>query len=192
MCQARHEGVAIKRRTLFKAALAHGGASLRCMRDLPVTVMVSVGVVLITCGWIASTAVRPPSDNAVYSVAQVRDELLRSPQRLAGQTVWMSGVLQSGATFPCAFTGGACAAAETQLTGSGGDSVARVPVALEPSWPLVTWLRRLPLVGAVGPAAQALQWGTIGTYRVRVQIRRAPGRAAQVTLIVSDVDLQNP
>ena len=89
----------------------------------------------------------------------------------------------------CAFTGGPCEATETWLIEPGGTSAAGVPIVLEPAGPLATWLRHLPLVGAVVPSAQALRWGTIGTYQVRV--RRAPGSAARVTLIVSDADLQS-
>jgi len=42
----------------------------------------------------------------------------------------------------------------------------------------------------VVPAAQALAWDAIGTYRV--QARRAPGRARPVTLIVADIAGQSP
>ncbi len=186
----RGRGIGSTRWIPLGAAIVRLGTTIRRSIDRPVAAMVVVGVLLLAGGWIAPAALRPHGDGAVYSVVQLRADLRRAPRRLLEETVRVRGVLQSEATFPCAFTGGPCIAAETRLTGSGRESAVGFPVVLEPAGPLVTWLRRLPLVHVVSPVPQALRWGTIGTYWVRVH--RAPGTAAGARLIVSDVDPQSP
>ncbi len=173
------------------AAMARAGASVRRALDGPAAAMVVVGMLLIASAWIAPAVLGPPSSSAVYSVAQVRDELAHAPWHLAGQTVWVRGVLQSTVTFPCAFTRGSCEGAEIRLTGEGRDSATGFPLVLEPAAPLALWLRRLPLVGGMS-AVQQPRWGVIGSYQVRVQVRRVPGRTDEATLLASDVDLQSP
>ncbi len=152
-----------------------------------------VGLLAVAaCAWISSTISRALPvglDGPVYTVAQVRDELGRVPARWAGHTVQIRGILQSSPTWPCAFTGETCAAAETQLTDAGtpGTSGAvGLTVTITPEEPLVRWLRRLPLLGPLLPA-QTPRWGTVATYRVAM--RRGPGSGTTIALTMSDATL---
>jgi len=142
------------------------------------------------CAWISSAISRSLPvglDGPVYTVAQVRDGLGRAPARWAGHTIQIRGILQSSPTWPCAFTGGSCAAAETQLTDYVGTPGAAVlTVAITPAEPLVRWLRRLPLLGPIFPS-QTLHWGTVAIYRVAM--RRELGSGTTIALTVPDTTL---
>ena len=189
--RVRHDEQTTTTGTPIGVARARAGASVRRALDGPAAAVVVVGMLVIASAWIASPVLGPPSSSTGYSVAQVRDELAHAPWHLAGQTVRVRGVLQSTVTFPCAFTGGSCEGAEIRLTGEGSDSATGFPLVLEPAAPLALWLRHLPLVGEMS-AVQQPRWGVIGSYQVRVQVRRVPGRTDEAALVASDVDLQSP
>jgi len=149
-----------------------------------------VGLLAVAaCAWISSAISRSLPvglDGPVYSVAQVRNELGRAPAQWAGRTVQIRGILQSSPTWPCAFTGGTCAAAETQLTDAETPGAAGLTVAITPAEPLVRWLRRLPLLGPLFPS-QTPRWGTVATYRVAM--RRGAGSGTTIALTVPDTTL---
>jgi len=149
-----------------------------------------VGLLAVAaCAWISSTISRSLPvglDGPVYTVAQVRDELGRVPAQWAGHTVQIRGILQSSPTWPCAFTGGSCAATETQLIDAGTPGAAGLTVAITPAEPFMRWLRRLPLLGPLLPS-QTLQWGTVATYRV--EMRRGAGSGTAIALAVPDTTL---
>lgn len=201
MDTTRQMRIAITRWTASGWVMARVGAAVRALCAGPVVAPAAVGVILIASACLVPAALHTDAGSTVYSVTQLRATLWHAPPRLAGQTVWVRGVLQSAVADPCAFTGGPCARAETQLTDPGAESASGLPVVLEPAGPLPTWVRCLPLVGTwlrrlplagLMNSPQQPRWGAIGLYQVRVQVQSVSSRAAAATLIAAHVELQDP
>jgi hypothetical protein len=101
----------------------------------------------------------------VYSVAAVQAGLMRQPDAWAGRTVWVRGIAQG-----CGFR------AEFDLCPPAALVDAASPATGQPLWlaqgdasPLRTLVRQIPFLARFAPAPQALHWGLVATYRVRVQ-----------------------
>lgn len=128
----------------------------------------------VLLGGVLLIASRRPSPPPVYSVAALRAGLLRSPGRWVEHTVRVRGVADSR----CQTGSGAglpgrgqpvCSAWRADLQDpAGARATAEVSLLLAPP-ALLTALRRLPLARWLVGAPQQIQWGTLSTYRVRLQ-----------------------
>jgi hypothetical protein len=109
----------------------------------------------------------------VYSVAEVRAQLVRDPRRWTGRTILIRGeivpclAVPSVGEQPCAALAPSSWQPEspTPLRAA----IDLLPVVHASLDPFLARLRRLPLLGHLLPAPQALQWGTVATYRVRLR-----------------------
>jgi hypothetical protein len=109
----------------------------------------------------------------IYTVADVRAGLARDPEHWRGRAILVRGVSVPCLAMPSA-ENGLC----TALAPSGWQATSLTPLrgAIDPlrvvqggvdQW--LARLRRLPLLAGMLPAPQALQWGSVATYRVRPQ-----------------------
>jgi hypothetical protein len=150
-------------------------------------IIVLVLLVPVGLGSRSLYALGPGFNGPVYTVAQLSDALTHTPDRVMGQALRVQGVLQSSVTWPCAFAGGSCASAETQLTGpeeAGHEAGPSVAVVLEPETPLAARLRRLVWISAIIPPAQEVRWDAPATYRV--EVRHMPGSPAGFAVVIPD------
>jgi hypothetical protein len=133
----------------------------------PLTFLLAVGGLVIVVGSVRAghAADRTP----VYSVRMLRAALAQAPERWAGRTLLVRGVVRSCpyprpspcASWPPALADPAEAAAPT--------AAELLPLAWGSAPPVVAFLPRLPLLSAVVPAAQEPQWGALAVYRVQVR-----------------------
>jgi hypothetical protein len=113
------------------------------------------------------SALRPPEQGPVYSVAAVQAGLAQDAGAWVGRTVRARGmVLFSGCLSWDAGGSAPCPDASVYLLDQDGAHL--LPVVAGQSDPLLAALRRLPLAGRLVPAPQQIRWGALTTYRVRL------------------------
>jgi hypothetical protein len=108
------------------------------------------------------------SHDPVYPVAKVQAGLAHQPGVWVGRTVRVRGIA------------GVCLASDHPQSCSHGPMYLMDAIRSDAVLPLVqgrqdavpAFLRRLPLVGTVVPAPEVLQWYTIATYHVHLQIEQ--------------------
>src|SRR5262249_2553509 len=66
-------------------------------------------------------------------------------------------------------TSPACPPVQAALEDLAPTASAPLPLAWEGPDPLLAAVRRVPLLGGLLPAPQALDWGVVATYRVRLR-----------------------
>jgi hypothetical protein len=139
-------------------------------RARPLTVLLAVGGLVIAIGCVRAghAAERPP----VYSVRMLRAALAQAPEPWAGRTLLVRGVVKG-----CPYLRpGPCASWPPALTdpaeAASPPDAELLPLAWGSAPPWVAFLRRLPLLSAVVPAAQAPRWGALAVYRVQVRALR--------------------
>jgi hypothetical protein len=110
-----------------------------------------------------------PAHGPVYTVAQLQAQLARDPAAVVGRTVGVRGIAIPAACstwdaeqdFPCP---------DRWRQGIvDPDGVTLLPLTVGAANPLLAFVRRVPLLGDLLPAPQALDWGEVATYRVQVR-----------------------
>jgi hypothetical protein len=116
----------------------------------------------------ALAAVHNSGSEPVYSVAVARAYLSRDPRTWAGRTVLERGFLDG-----CPHQ--ACPGHEPSFSPllDVNQPASSVSVAWAGPDPVLAFLRRLPVLGALLPAPQVPHWGTVATYRVRLRVLAA-------------------
>jgi hypothetical protein len=135
--------------------------------------MKSLGIFLLVTGLgllatvLALTALAGRQEQgSVYSVAQVRADLVDHPQVWVGQTVQVRGI-----AWPClGWATGPCLARSPILTDPEAD--AGLAFAPQEANLLLAFIRTVPLVGKLLPSGQRPHWGELASHRV--QIRAVP------------------
>lgn len=124
----------------------------------------------------------------IYTLAALRTQVQRAPQGWVGKTVRVHALLITcndvtpvSGSSPC--QDWQLALLDPQAT----HGTWKLPVLLGFAPPLLTVLRRVPLLGDLAPAPQVLRRGTASAYAV--QLRRAPcarpgGRACFLALLL--------
>jgi hypothetical protein len=126
---------------------------------------VLVGV-LLALGCLTWSMLLMSGRTPIYTVTALRQQLARDPDTWAGRTVLLRGqVLGCGSSY--GIEQQQCAPAYLVEVAASGE-VASMPLDLAGPDRLRSLLRRLPLLGRLVPA-QALQWGALVTYRVRLR-----------------------
>ena len=133
-------------------------------RYLPV---LCAGLCLVLGLALAGSGLRDRSP--VYSVAAIQARLVRHPAAWAKRTVRVRGV---AVAMPCALqppaTAVLCGAPRFALN---DPDPAAAPLGLALAWArsdsLLTVLRRVPFLGSIVPAPQAIRWDVVAVYRVR-------------------------
>jgi hypothetical protein len=121
-----------------------------------------------------------PADGAVvdqgpvHSVVALRADLTDEAKEWVGRTILVRGEVVPCMPIPSAGNGPCATLAPSPWPQSGVDPArpaALVPLPLTRAGPdpWMAHLRRLPLLGALVPAPQALRWGVAATYRVQVR-----------------------
>jgi hypothetical protein len=132
--------------------------------------VLAVGGLVLTVASLMSV-LRAAEQDPVYSVAAVRTHLARNPHAWTGRAVRVQALTMSPA----------CIERESVLCAGWSPDVANLvdpvdgeflPLTQVAATPLLSLLRRLPLLRDLVPAAPALHWGMRATYRVR--LRAAP------------------
>jgi hypothetical protein len=152
-------------------------------------VAILAATVIVILGWTrvpAATGAFPPTlVSPVYGLPQVRRELDRDPRAWLGRTLRVQGTLVPDTAWTCSHVA-ACADVPLSfvLPGATGRTT-HLPVRWEPAAPLVSALRRLPLVGRLLPSPQGSTWGAPAIYCVQIQhIRgRRPINAYQIVVL---------
>lgn len=132
--------------------------NLRCAQQF-----VLCGVVAITMATIGVLCTHQSLDR-VYSVAEARAALMRSPQQWVGRSLYVLGRLDVCPSKPAR-----CALWQPRLfsparaSGSGA-----LPVQQTTSTPWLQTLHQAPVLSALIPAPRPVTWGVIATYHVRV------------------------
>lgn len=158
----------------------------------PRPLIVALLLALMALGWsVARPTLRLPAAlsthdsllGPVVTVAQVERALIREPNGWGGRILLVRG----RATHDVTWQAPDSLAAQLALVDVGG-APGTPPLAL--AWgqpdPLLTALRRLPLVGSLAPRPQWPHWGAVGLYRI--QLRRRPGRPDSADAVLLDAD----
>jgi hypothetical protein len=134
---------------------------------------------LVLGTWSALSAGRlRDGPHPLYSVATIQQLLARHPAAWVGKSVWVRGVAVPGVTVSCGLP------PSTYFDGCLPPHLADAasPATVEALWladrdqgRLLTLLRRVPILAWFAPAPQALHWGVVATYRVR--LRAAPANS---------------
>jgi len=138
-------------------------------------------------GWLiaslVSTTAPPAASRPLYTLAAVRRHLHAGPTNWIGRSVEVRAV----ATLFCATwlsgEGSPCLDQQPRLTDpSDQGSTLSLSVADVPASPLLSILRRLPLVGPLVPSLQPplLRWGIPWVYIIRLQRTPCAGDASQM------------
>lgn len=144
-------------------------------------------LLLAALGWAApSTAallsdLTSPPSGRVYGVSEVSSGLAHDPARWLGATLRVQGVM-TGAQQRRDVHGGWESVGPSRLADPANMTV-DIPLTMTTDLPvswgapnsLLSWLRRLPLLGGALPRPQTVQWDRLATYRVRLRV--VPGRA---------------
>jgi hypothetical protein len=106
----------------------------------------------------------------VYTVAQVQAQLARRPGAWAGRTVRVSGrAVACAIRFERGYL--RCVGEEPRLIDpDAGPASEPLPLVWGARDRLLTMVRRVPLLGGLLPAPQAVTWGAVATYRVGLQV----------------------
>jgi hypothetical protein len=109
-----------------------------------------------------------PDHAPVYTVAQLQAHLARDPTALVGRTLRVRGIANpAGCSTTDAQQGAPCPDRWRQGIVD-PDGVTLLPLTAGPSNPLLAFVRRVPVLGGLAPAPQAVHWGVLATYRVRL------------------------
>jgi hypothetical protein len=137
---------------------------------------------LLLAGGLAVVALAGPLDREpVYTVAQVQAQLAHRPAVWIGRTIRIRGQMDGcpGILTPAAQA--VCLGWDrAYLSDTTAPATAPLLVERGTPGPLLAALRRLPVLGALLPAAQALHWEIAATYRVRLSL--APAASCYRTL----------
>ncbi len=106
-----------------------------------------------------------------YTVAALRQMVAQNPKRWMGRTVRVQGVVVAYRQRRDSLDGWVLLA-PPRLTDPGGQG--SWLLVWGPPDPLLAWLRSVPLLGRVVPAAQTVSWGRVAIYRI--QLRKMAGR----------------
>jgi hypothetical protein len=112
-----------------------------------------------------------PDRPTEYSVTQVEAQLASHPRAWTDRTLLLRGVVVATGCF--AQTADKAASCVPQrMTLDDADptaSGAPLPLALAGPNPLLTIVRRIPLLGSFVPASQVVHWDVAATYRVQLR-----------------------
>jgi hypothetical protein len=104
----------------------------------------------------------------VYTVAELRRQVLRTPQDWMGRTVQVQGRVVSYRARTDPFTWRTHVILIDAGVPTWGEGL---PLVAGPVDPMLAVLRRTPLVGRLVPRPQPLHWDTLAIYRVQVHTR---------------------
>jgi hypothetical protein len=137
------------------------------MKGLMIALATLLGLAL-TLGSAVRAMSSPVHQGPVYAVAAVRALLLHDPAAWAGRVVGVRGIaVTSGcATWPSP-EDTACRDWRAGMVDA--DGATALPLATGAPNALLALLHRLPLAGGLVPGPQAVRWGVLATYRVRLQ-----------------------
>jgi hypothetical protein len=135
------------------------------LRALPVLLGLTVlAAVLIAAGRDSAVPSR------VYTAGEVRAGLARHPQAWLNRTLLVRGVAGIACCHWNTADASQCAPAQAIL-GAAGPGMARAALGL--AWagpdPLLTVVRRMPLLGRLVPAPAVIRWGVLATYWVQLR-----------------------
>ena len=120
-----------------------------------------------------AASTRSMHQDPVYTVAEVQDNLTLDPGGWAGRTVRVRGVAQ--VCLPSASPASVlhCIHRPQDLLDPGlGNGSEGMLLVWSPQRSWLAFLRRVPALGTLMPAAQSPHWGAVTTYRV--QLRAVP------------------
>jgi hypothetical protein len=129
-------------------------------------VLLAVGSLLIVIGSIRAghAADRTP----VYTVAALRTHLAQDPEAWVNRPLRVRALAEICSTWLGSVAASPCIDTQPVLADPAPTGVS-LPLAWGSAPPVVAFLRRLPLLSAVVPAAQAPRWGALAVYRVQVR-----------------------
>jgi hypothetical protein len=105
----------------------------------------------------------------LYTVAALRAHLAHDPAAWLDRPLRVQAVASVCTTWDEAAHGRPCLTWGPALTDPGvTDGAGALPVVAAPAPPLVSFLRRLPLIGSVLPAPQQPRWDSLGTYHIQL------------------------
>jgi hypothetical protein len=143
------------------------------MARSPVLLGGLLGLLLLAAGLAAVALLRPLGHGPVYTVAQVRAQLDRDPAAWRGQALWVRGLIAGCPGLLAPYVRAECRGREGYyLTDAAVPATEPLPLERGSPAPLLAALRRLPPLGRLLPAPQALRWGADAAYRV--WLRPAP------------------
>jgi hypothetical protein len=144
---------------------------LRCRHAVPLVLAGTLALAGGASAYLSNQAAQGAAGAQAqfYSVAEVDAHL----GAWDGRTIWVSGAVVPCVPVPSA-GGGPCAELEDPAQSRGINPAA--PAGIDPlplvhvaPQPLVAFLQQLPLLNNLVPAPQALQWGSVATYRVQLR-----------------------
>jgi hypothetical protein len=141
------------------------------MKRLRCRLVALPGLVLLV-GLVVAALSRHLEQAPVYRVDAVVSLLARNPGAWVGKTVWVRGV-----ALACLPSGGParvlhCQGRPQEIRDPGPGASDSLPLAWGTQPPWLAFLRGVPVLGTLLPAAQAPHWGADATYHV--QFRTVP------------------
>jgi hypothetical protein len=124
-----------------------------------------LGFVLITGVMVAASS-NAGSQGAMYTVGEVQADLARSPATWVGRTILVQGTVVAG--NPVDYPSPSLVDVDALAV------VDPLPLVRLGPDPLRAFLRRLPWLGSLAPAAQTIRWDKVAVYHVQL---RAQARA---------------
>jgi hypothetical protein len=108
-------------------------------------------------------------DGPVYTVAALRAHLAHDPAAWLDRPLRVRAMASVCTAWNAATHVRPCQTWGPTLTDPGGAYGAEaLPVVAAPAPPLVSFLRRLPLIGSVAPAPQQPRWDSLDTYQIQL------------------------
>jgi hypothetical protein len=105
----------------------------------------------------------------VYTVAALRTHLAHDPAAWLDRPLRVRAIASGCTAWDKAAHVRSCLTWGPALTDPGGAYGAEaLPVVAAPAPPLVSFFRRLPLIGEVAPAPQQPRWDSLGTYYIQL------------------------
>ena len=140
------------------------------MKQFVLSSIAVLGLVLVALALVAIS--RERLDRArVYTVAEVQAKLAHDPEAWLHRTLRVRGIaVAAGCAGQTPDSTSLCGPPHFSLSDadpSGGP--ARLTLVWAGGSPLLTALRRLPLLGRFAPAPQEIRWEVVAVYRVRLQ-----------------------
>jgi hypothetical protein len=164
------------------------------------TVLVGI-IVLVRWGWPSLPTPRTP--RIAYTVGQLRVGLKQDQKAWVNRTLRVRGIALVSDCGPGPYNCADSITATTALVSRcvpGGPRPRQViadavgsrnalPLTWQAEAPALAFLRRAPLLDRLAPSGQMLQWGTLTTYRVRVQMtpRTTIGPACYAVVVLDGV-----
>jgi hypothetical protein len=106
----------------------------------------------------------------IYSLAALRANLESDPTNWLGRTARVHAIPVLQWCFVWTVPSPRCALQEPALVSPKTNTDAPLPLAWGSAPPLLAFLRQVPLLGAVAPPPQVIQWARPGIYRVQVLV----------------------